>query len=137
MTAKVLGIYATVGLLSIIVAGCAAPKNESSVTGTLTYLERIALPETAEISVQIQDVSRADAPAIIIGEEQFPSDGKQVPFPFSVKYDTGEIVENHSYVVRGEIRVDGTLLFTTTQAYPVITRGNPTSGIELILTKVK
>jgi uncharacterized lipoprotein YbaY len=136
MNAKTLWLYATAGLLSIILAGCAAPKNESSVTGTLTYLERIALPENAEISVQLQDVSRADAPAIIIGEEKFLSGGKQVPFPFEVKYDPAEIIENHNYVVRGEIRVDGTLVFTTTQAYLVITRGNPTSGLELILSKV-
>ena len=134
---RTLGLFTFYILLVVSMAGCASSSPESSVTGSLTYLERIAIPENAEISVQLQDVSRADAPAMIIGEEKFASDGKQVPFPFAVKYNPDQIMENHSYVVRGEIRVDGKLMFTTTEAYPVITRGNPTSGIELILSQVK
>lgn len=59
-----------------------------------------------------------------------------MPFPFEVKYSPAEIIDNHTYVVRAEIKVDGKLRFTTTQAQAVITRGNPTNGIELVLTKV-
>ena len=137
MINRSLGLLTFYGLLVVGLASCASPRHESSVTGSLTYLERIALSENAEISIQLQDVSRADAPATIIGEEKFVSDGKQVPFPFAVKYNPDEIIENHSYIVRGEIRVDGNLMFTTTESHPVITRGNPTSEIELILSQVK
>jgi heat shock protein HslJ len=34
-------------------------------------------------------------------------------------------VENHSYSVRAAIKLEGKLIFTSTQSYPVITRGNP------------
>ena len=120
----------------LALTGCSSMNPVASVTGSLTYLERIALPVNAEITVQLQDVSLADAPAKIIGEQKFLSDGKQVPFSFEVKYNPAEIIDNHTYVVRAEIRVDDQLWFTTTQAYAVITRGNPTTGIELILSKV-
>jgi LPXTG-motif cell wall-anchored protein len=38
--------------------------------------------------------------------------------------------------VRATIRDGDKLLFTSTQAYPVITRGNPTSGIEIVVQQV-
>jgi putative lipoprotein len=137
MSPRASGILSVLVLSTSILAGCSTPNSGASVPGTMTYLERIALPPSAEISVLLQDISLADTPAKTLGEDKFTSDGKQVPFPFEVKYNSADIVDSHNYVVRGEIRLNGNLLFTTTQAYPVITRGNPTSGIELILSKVK
>ncbi len=123
-------------LITLSLTGCSSINPSASVTGSLTYLERIALPKEAEITVHLQDVSLADAPAKIIGEQNFYSDGNQVPFTFEVKYNPAEIIDNHTYVIRAEIRVDGQLWFTTTQSYAVITRGYPTTGIEIILSKV-
>src|SRR5258708_34753519 len=39
------------------------------VTGTVTYRQRIALPRQAVVQVQLLDVSKADAPAIVIAEQ--------------------------------------------------------------------
>ena len=39
------------------------------VTGSVTYRERIALPPTAVVQVRLVDVSRADAPAVLIAEQ--------------------------------------------------------------------
>src|SRR3712207_9423902 len=36
-------------------------QQNTTVTGTVLYRERIALPTTAQVNVQLQDVSRADA----------------------------------------------------------------------------
>jgi putative lipoprotein len=107
-----------------------------SVTGTVTYLVRSALPPDAVGNVQLQDISLADAPAIIISEQEFATEGKQVPFPYELPYDPAQIQSNHRYAVRAQITLAGKLLFTSTQAYLVITGGNPTKDIEIIVQPV-
>ena len=125
---------AAVFVLGVLaVAGCAS---RESVTGTVTYRERIALPENGVVvNVQLQDVSRADAPAVVIGEQVIEDPGHQVPIPFEIEYDPDDIDERFSYAVLATIRVDGNLMFTTATRYGVITRDNPTE-VELVLEKV-
>jgi len=86
------------------------------------------------VTVRIEDVSKADAPAKVIGEQVIQTDGAQVPVPFAVPYDPGEIEDNHSYSLRVRIE-DGTgrLLFINDSSIPVITQGNPTQEIEVIV----
>ena len=109
----------------------------AQVTGTLTYLPRIALPDDAVVNVQLQEVSRADAPATVLAEQEFVTGGAQVPLPFALDYDPAAIAEQLTYVVRATIRAsDGQLLWTTDTFIPVITQGNPTSGIEIVLVQV-
>jgi putative lipoprotein len=118
---------------SITLAACGGSSKES-VTGTVTYLQRIALPPDAVITVRIEDVSKADAPAKVIGEQVIQTDGAQVPIPFAVTYDPGESEENHSYSLRVRIEDgNGKLLFINDTSIPVITHGNPTQDIEVIV----
>jgi uncharacterized lipoprotein YbaY/heat shock protein HslJ len=110
---------------------------EDTVTGVVTYRVRIALPPDAVLTVQIEDVSRADAPARVIGEQVISTGGRQVPIPFSVSYRTSEIDPRFRYNVRAQITDGaGRLLFTTTTAHPVITQGNPTKEIEVVVEMV-
>lgn len=97
------------------------------VSGTVSYLQRIALLPNAEVQVQLQDVGRADAPAVTIAEQTIVAQGKQVPIPFVLPYDPAKIQANGSYAIRAKILVDGQLRWTSTEAYRVITQGNPTS----------
>jgi putative lipoprotein len=106
-----------------------------TVTGTVTYRERIALPPDAVVRVQLQDVSRADAPATVVAETSFPTGGKQVPFPFTLTYDPAQIRPTNSYAVRATIESGGQLLFTTTTRYAVITMGNPTN-VDIVVQQV-
>jgi putative lipoprotein len=106
------------------------------VTGTVTYLQRSALPATAVIEVQLQDVSIMDMPAKVISTQNIEAQGKQVPFPYEVKYDPTQIDQKHAYVVRAAIKDGDKLLFTSTQAHPVITNGAPTSDVEIIVEPV-
>jgi putative lipoprotein len=78
------------------------------------------------------DVSRADAPAIVLGEQTFEANGRQVPFAFAIRYDADRIEANHTYAVQARIEVDGALRFITDQSYPVITRDSPTH-VDLVL----
>jgi len=129
---KIIPILLLLGTATL--AGCANSPAEAAVAGTVTYLQRIALPPDAVVTVRIEDVSRADAPAEVIGEQVIKTEGAQVPIPFEVPYDPGKIEDNHSYSLRVRIEDSaGKLLFTNDTSVPVITRGNPTQDIEVIV----
>jgi putative lipoprotein len=104
----------------------AAPSTGAAVSGTVSYRARVALPPTAVVEVQLADVSRADAAAVVLGEQTIETRGKQVPFAFEIRYDPARIEANHTYAVQARIEVDGQLRFISDQRYPVITRGAPT-----------
>ena len=100
------------------------------VTGEVVYADDIALPDDAIVSVQIQDISLADAPAVVMGEQSYVTEGQQVPLPFAVAYSTGDIEENNSYGLSVRITAaDDTLLFINDTVIPVITNGNPTADV--------
>lgn len=69
------------------------------------------------------DVSRADAPAVVLGEQVIEAKGQQVPFRFEIPYDAAKIDANHTYAVQARIEVDGQLRFINDQRCAVITRG--------------
>jgi putative lipoprotein len=109
--------------------------SSAKVTGTVTYRERIALPPTAVIKVQLVDVSRADAPAIVLGEQVTQAARKQVPFSFEIAFDPAKIEASHSYAVQARIEEDGELRFISDRHYAVITRGAPTY-VDIVLRSV-
>ena len=104
------------------------------VTGSVLYRERIALPPEATLTVRLVDVSRMDAPAVLLGEQVVTPTG-QVPIPFEISYDPAQIDERMSYAVQARIEVGGQLMFISTQAYPVITRGNPSRDLEILVER--
>jgi len=129
-----LGLITVIILTTLLVAGCA---KTATVTGTITYSERIALPpQGVVVIVKVEDVSRADAPAVTIGEQIIENPGHQVPIPFEIQYNPDDIDERYTYAMRVRIEVDGELWFINTTRYQVITRGYPTSNVEVVLEKV-
>lgn len=118
-------------------AGAQAGAERAALTGTVTYLPRIALPPNATVTVRLLDVSRADAPSVTLAQETIATGGRQVPIPFSLDYDPRAIEANRRYVVRAEIRDGaGVLRWTTDTAYLVLTNGAPSSGVEVRLVQV-
>ena len=111
--------------------------NLQSITGSVLYRERIALPDTAVVSVTLEDVSLADKAAEVIATDSFVTGGKQVPFEFKLDYDASKIVPNHRYNVRAKIAVDGKLHFTTDTFTPVITDANKTQKVQLMMIGVR
>jgi heat shock protein HslJ len=86
------------------------------------------------VQVQLSDVSRQDAPAMVVAETTITPAGRQVPIPFELHYGADAIDQKHSYAVRATIRSGDQLLYTTNTAAPVITRGNPTQ-VPLMLVR--
>lgn len=120
----------------VLLAGCRS--SGASVSGTITYLQKIALPDNAVITVQIQDTSLADAPATVMGEQVIQTESQQVPFDYEVEYNLDDIQENHSYTMSVRITDGaGTLLFINDTAIPVITRDHPTEDVEIIVVPVQ
>lgn len=131
----------TSAMLIFTLVGCQTPQEESSakvdkVTGTLAYRERIALPKDALVTVTLQDVSLADAPAKTIAKHRFETNGYQVPYEFDLAFHTNKIKPNHRYSVSASIEVNGQLRFITDSTYPVITDSDNTRSVNLMLISV-
>ncbi len=107
----------------------------SQVTGTVTYLPRMALPDNAVVEVTLAEVSRADAPATILTSQTITTEGRQVPIPFQLPYDPEQIGAHLTYVVQARILVDGQLRFISTRRFPVLTQGH-SQEIEVVVDPV-
>jgi len=92
--------------------------------GTATYRERMAPPPGAVLEAVLEDVSRADAPAEVIGLARVENPGNP-PFRFEIPYDRSRVDSTHRYAVRGRIMVEGKPFFGTDRNYPVLTGGGP------------
>jgi uncharacterized lipoprotein YbaY len=121
----------------VLAQNCREVSMDGVLNGTVTYLARMALPPQAVIQVELQDVSRQDAPAPVLAEQHIMAEGKQIPFPFELRYDASQILPNHSYALRVRITVDGELWFTTTTLYPVLTQGAPSSDVQVRVQPVR
>lgn len=84
--------------------------SEKSIRGTVAYRERIALPPEATLTVQLQDVSLADAPAQIVAEQQLTTI-PSTPIPFELKFDASKLEAGHTYALQARISAGDTLWF--------------------------
>ncbi len=139
-----------ISLLLLALAACgddAGPANatvevpsgkspNASVSGTVTYRERIALSPNAKLVVSLRDVSYQDAAAPLIARQTIEGPG-QVPIKFKVEYNRDDIDSRNIYSVSARIiEADGRLAFTNDTAYDVITGGNP-SKVDMLLVLVE
>ncbi|BCX04879.1 MAG: hypothetical protein KatS3mg053_2817 [Candidatus Roseilinea sp.] len=112
------------------------PVNRAVMTGTVTYLQRVALPPNAIIEVQLADVSKQDVAATVIASQTIQANGAQVPIPFELVYDPAQIDQRMEYAVSARITVDGKLTWISTTRNRVLTRGAPATGIEIVVKPV-
>lgn len=110
------------GLVPLVVGVLAVPEltsaAEKTIAGEATYHERIALPPDAVLSVELADVSLADAPATIIGQRKIVPAG-QVPIKFEISFDPQAIKPGRTYALQARITVDDRLLFITDTRHQV------------------
>jgi len=113
---RITRILAASAIAAPLLAACATTPAEQpvTVTGNITYRERIALPPTAQVEITLADVSLADAPARTLAQQAFTADGRQVPFAFSLTVDQRPLDPRHSYAVSARITdASGKLMFIT------------------------
>lgn len=124
--------------LSVLLSACQTqqPAAKISLNGEVFYLQRIALPPTATLSVSLQDVSLADAPAVILDEQNGPVKG-QVPLPFHLSYDPAQVKPGHRYSVSARIEVNGQLMFITTEHHAVQLDGSDLQPLKIRVDAVR
>jgi len=141
---RVVFLAALSALSALLLVGCgggdAVPELDTEamaqLTGSVAYRERIALRMDSVITVRLSDVSRMDVPAILIAEETIEARGKSIPVPYTLNYDPSRIEQRNTYAVRAEIRDgNGKLLWTTDTMIPVLTRGAPSDGVDIMLVR--
>ena len=108
----------------------------ASVSGTVTYRERISLSPGAKLVVEIRDVSYQDAAAPLIARQTISAPG-QVPIEYRVGYNRDDVDSRSIYSVSAKIvESDGRLAFINDTAHEVITRGNP-NKVDMVLVLVQ
>jgi len=114
-------------------AALTGPLSAETLRGTVTYRERMALPPGAEVEVKLVDVSRADAPAVVLAETRLRPD-HAVPFPFVLDYDAAAIAQGHRYALEARITAGERLLFITATHHPAFDR--PDGEAEIVVERV-
>jgi putative lipoprotein len=104
---------------------------ETQVTGSVFYLERIALSPQAVVQVEVVEVAPEGGMETVIGQRTLSSPG-QVPIGFSVGVPSERIRPAGAYVVRARI-TDGGRTFTTPEPVPVLTQGHPSQDVRVRL----
>lgn len=115
-----------------LLSACASTVQEAHLQGEVFYLQRIALPENATLSVSLLDVSLADAPARVLAQQHRPIKG-QVPLPFDLSYDPAQLQNGHRYAVSARIEANGQLLWLTTGHQGVQLDGSDPQPLKLRL----
>ena len=132
--------------LALVLAACApgdAPPppdmghGMAVVNVTATYRERILLTPGHVLTVRVEDVSRADAPAGVLAEHREVLDGRAPPYQATLGFPRSQIDPRHTYAVRAEIRdPSGALRFTTDTRHAVLTHGAP-AGADIVMVGVR
>ena len=124
LVALVLGVLALIGAGTA--SGDDAPASPDipvpdslTITGSAVLADPAALPQGALLIVTLEDTSRADAPALIIGQAQVQLNGLQSSVTFSLLYPRSAVLPQAVYTIRARVVLGDRLLFTTTENTPV------------------
>jgi putative lipoprotein len=102
-----------IAILLLVVTACDVNKPE--ISGDVIQLDDGSLPISAVITVDLQDVSLADAPASVLATNII-DEGRQLPVFYFLEYDPDDFVDGNTYVVSARIEDDGQLLYVTDTA---------------------
>ncbi|MCW0234602.1 MAG: YbaY family lipoprotein [Ferrovibrio sp.] len=122
---------ATIAVSSV--AACASRSN--SVTGTVSYRERLILPADSVIVTRLEDISRGQSYPAVVAEQRIVPNSMAVT-SFSLPYDRGSINPNATYVVNAWIEQGGRVLFRNNKVYQVLTKTAPMGNIHVELEQV-
>ncbi|GHC68725.1 YbaY family lipoprotein [Limoniibacter endophyticus] len=116
MIAKLL---ATALLCGVAFAALAEGK---TLGGEVFFDENVTLPEGATASIQLIDVSEADAPAEIIAEQTI-APAQTLPLVYELSFDDNDLDERHSYALTARISQRGKLLYINDVRHVVDPKG--------------
>lgn len=100
-----LATLATAGALASLPALADGEEPMLTITGELTYLQRIALPDDAVAVVELKPEDAPDG-ASVTAETRIALGGRQVPVAFSLEVPRAHLEAGKTYLLRGGILVD-------------------------------
>ena len=120
---KVFSLSLLLAVFGLWTAGCSSDMGlmgdtQPTMSGTVVYHAREALPSAAVLTLRLLDVSRADAPAVVLAERSISNPGNS-PIPFRLSYPIGGIQPGRRYVIEARIEVTGRLWFYSTEQHVV------------------
>jgi putative lipoprotein len=106
------------------------------VWGTLTKLDRMALPAGTRAKVLVVDGARMDAPAVELGSAVITTSGNQVPLHYLVKFDAARTAGPARPMLQARIEsAKGELMYVTDTVNALPNETAPASPIELRLVR--
>ena len=124
------------GQAPVTCAAAPAVPTPGTMTGTIAYRERMALPPGATATVELRDTGRADTPAPLLASTAIAPAGNQVPLHWLLGFDPAKIDPRTTYTVSARIAAaDGKLLWITDTQHPVLTRGAPADDIDIAVVR--
>jgi putative lipoprotein len=102
-------------LTALLVASPGAFAAKIGLSGEVTYRERIALPDTAILKIELIDMALPDRPRVSVAA---PTGAGQVPLAFTLTFEDSMILPQHSYAINAEIAA-GDIRFRNIEPYPI------------------
>lgn len=127
-----MGLFA-VALAASSLAACAS--QTYTVSGTVSYRERLILPADAVVVARLEDITKGQTYPVVISEQRI-SPNSAGPTRFALPYVYGEVNPQANYVVTAWVEQGGRVLFRNAKLYQVITKGSPTSNVNVELEQV-
>ncbi|KXO13051.1 Lipoprotein-related protein [Moritella sp. JT01] len=115
--------------------GSGATIQQHSIAANVFYLQRIALPPGAQVSLILEDISKMDVAAEVIAQQTITAVGSP-PYKMDLRYNAAKIKPQHRYALRAQIELDGQLLFINTEQVDAFTNqsAKPT---EILVSQVR
>jgi len=106
--------------------------------GTVSKLDRMALPAGTRAKVLLVDAARQDVAAVEIASTVLTTTGNQVPLSFLIRYPVERVTpRGMTYRLQARIEsADGQLLYITDTAVMVLETDAPQPPVDLMLVKV-
>lgn len=93
--------------------------------GKLLLPHEDVLPPDALLQVRLDEVTQADAEALMVGFQLIPVGGQKSPLAWRVTYATPDIRPDNRFAVSALLTFGNRLQYRTTSHYPAITQGAP------------
>lgn len=119
--ASALSLLAVLSVPAFIVnttAPAFSASDKITIKGSVSYLQRMALPPHAYLVVQLVDVTKADGPFPVVAEKSAEASGA-VPINFDLPVRNNTLKANHKYALQARISVGDVLWFVSDKRTPI------------------
>lgn len=126
-------VLTTVATLTTALWPDAASAESVTVSGSVTWRERIAVMPGMVLDVELLDTSLADAAAIRMAHRRYALD--KVPFEFTLEADAALIDDTNRYTVEATVLRGRRVEWRSATSYPVLTGGAP-NEVDIVVERV-